>query len=202
MPGRLLIATHNAGKVHEISALLAGTPWECVGLPDGTPDFPEDGSTFAENARGKALFYADLVQLPALADDSGLIIDALGGEPGVYSARYIDPTITQEERNRGVLAKLAETPTALRTARFTCHLVLATGPQVVHETTGNCEGVITAGAHGDGGFGYDPIFRPAGEERTFAQIDRDEKARLSHRGHAVRAMIDFLQTWDPGIGVS
>ena len=202
MSGPLLLATHNVGKVRELSALLAGTPWQCVGLPDGTPDFPEEGSTFAENARGKALFYAGLVGLPSLSDDSGLIIDALGGEPGVYSARYIDPAIAQEDRNHGVLEKLAGTPVASRTARFTCHLVLAAAERLVHETTGICEGRITARAHGDGGFGYDPIFRPDGHERTFAQIDRDAKARLSHRGHAVRAMIDFLQTWDPGLGVS
>ncbi len=200
--GPLLIATHNAGKVREISALLAGSRWHCVGLPEGTPDFPEDGATFAENARGKALFYADHVGLAALADDSGLIIDALGGEPGIYSARYIDPAITQSERNRRVLEKLAGTPPVSRTARFTCHLVLALSGRVVYETTGTCEGHITEQACGDGGFGYDPIFRPAGHDRTFAQIDRDAKAQLSHRGHAVRAMIDFLQTWDPGVGVS
>ncbi len=202
MTGPLLIATHNVGKVREISALLAGTRWQCAGLPAGTPDFPEDGATFAENARGKALFYADRVGLPALADDSGLIIDALGGEPGIYSARYIDPAITPGERNERVLQKLTDTPTASRTARFTCHLVLALSGQVVHETTGTCEGHITEQVCGAGGFGYDPIFRPVGHARTFAQIDRDAKALLSHRGQAVRTMIDFLQTWDPALGVS
>jgi len=200
--GSLLIATHNAGKVREISALLADTAWQCAGLPEGTPDFPEEGASFAENARGKALFYADHVGLPALADDSGLIIDALGGEPGIYSARYIDPTITQKERNQRVLEKLAGTPAESRTARFTCHLVLALPGQLVHETTGTCEGHITEQPRGDAGFGYDPIFTPDGHERTFAQIDREAKARLSHRGQAVRAMIDFLQTWDPSAGVS
>jgi len=202
MAGSLLIATHNVGKVREISALLADTPWHCVGLPAGTPDFPEDGETFAENARGKALFYAGRAGLPALADDSGLIVDALGGEPGLYSARYIDPTITQVERNRRVLGKLADTPMGSRSARFACHLVLALREHVVHETTGTCEGTITQQTHGDGGFGYDPIFQPAGHELTFAQIDRDAKSRISHRGRAVRAMISFLQTWDPTLGVS
>ena len=202
MTRSLLIATHNAGKVREISALLAATPWQCVGLPEGTPDFVEDGATFAENARGKALFYADRVGMAALADDSGLIIDALGGEPGIYSARYIDPAITQAERNERVLEKLASTPAESRTARFTCHLVLAVPGRVVHETTGTCEGRITEQICGDGGFGYDPIFTPAGSGRTFAQIDRATKAQLSHRGKAVRAMIGFLQTWGPSIGVS
>ncbi len=202
MGASLLIATHNAGKVQEISALLAESPWQCAGLPDGTPDFPEDGATFAENACGKALFYAKYVGLPALADDSGLIIDALGGEPGIYSARYIDPGLTQAERSQCVLEKLASTPVEARTARFACHLALAVPGRLVHETIGTCEGRITGQAQGDGGFGYDPIFRPAGHTHTFAQIDRAAKAQLSHRGQAVRAMIDFLQTWDPSIGVS
>jgi len=202
MAASLLIGTHNVGKIREIAALLVDGPWHCVGLPPATPDFPEDGQTFAENARGKALFYADREGLPTLADDSGLIIDALGGEPGVYSARYIDPAITQAERNRGVLEKLAATPRGARSARFTCHLVLALPGRVVHETTGVCEGAISEAVHGDQGFGYDPIFRPAGHASTFGQIDLDAKAQLSHRGQAVRAMIRFLQSWDPSLGVS
>jgi XTP/dITP diphosphohydrolase len=199
---RLLIATHNAGKVREIAALLAATPWTCAGLPEGTPDFPEDGETFGENARGKALFYADHVGMAALADDSGLIIDALHGEPGVYSARYIDPDLTQEVRNARVLERLATVADAARTARFTCHLALALPGHVVHEVTGSCEGAISRAPHGEGGFGYDPIFRPAGHAETFAEISPEAKAKLSHRGKAVRGMIDFLHSWDPEGGVS
>ena len=202
MARSLLIATRNEGKIAEISALLDGSGWQCVGVPAETPDFPEDGETFAENARGKALFYAERLGLPALADDSGLVIDALGGEPGVYSARYIDPTLTPIERNAAVLEKMIAVGSDARTARFVCHLVLAQAANVVHETTGTCDGTITNSAHGAGGFGYDPIFRPAGHRRTFAEMDRAAKALLSHRGEAVRAMIDFLQTWHPGVGVS
>jgi XTP/dITP diphosphohydrolase len=200
--GSLLVATHNASKVREIEALLAPTAWSCAGLPEGTPDFPEDGETFAENARGKALFYAEYVGLPALADDSGLLIDALGGEPGVYSARYIDPALSQPERNDLVLARIADVDDAERSARFMCHLALAVPGRGVHETTGVCEGSLARHVHGDGGFGYDPIFRPAGRSETFAEISREAKAGLSHRGQAVRAMIHFLQSWDPGSGVS
>jgi len=198
----LLLATHNQGKVRELTDLLANTDWQVRGLPEGTPEFPEDGDTFADNARGKALFYSAHCELPALADDSGLVVDALGGEPGVYSARYIDPDITQAARNAGLLSRLATTPDGQRQARFVCHLVLAVPGRVVHESVGACEGHITREPHGDGGFGYDPVFVPAGHERTFAELPRQDKSRLSHRGHAVRAMRDFLRSWNPDDVVS
>jgi XTP/dITP diphosphohydrolase len=191
------MATHNAGKVRELRDLLAGSGWTVRGLPDGTPEFPEDGTTFAENARGKALFYAGHVGMPALADDSGLEVEALDGAPGVYSARFIDPQITQRERNQGLLEMLRDVEESRRGARFVCHLVLALPGGVVHETTGEAAGTITTAPSGDGGFGYDPIFRPAGMDRTFAEISREEKSARSHRGAAVRAMIEFLETWDP-----
>ncbi len=136
MARELLIATHNAGKVRELRDLLAGSGWTVRGLPEGTPEFPEDGTTFAENARGKALFYAERVGIAALADDSGLEVDALDGAPGVYSARFIDPQITQMERNEGLLEMLEDVEEPRRSARFVCHLVLALPGRVIHETTG------------------------------------------------------------------
>ena len=197
MARELLMATHNAGKVRELRELLAGSGWTVRGLPEGTPEFPEDGATFADNARGKALFYARHVGMAALADDSGLEVDALDGAPGVYSARFIDPQITQQERNRGLLEMLEGVEDSRRSARFVCHLVLALPGRVVHESTGEAVGTITTAPSGGGGFGYDPVFRPEGCDRTFAEISRAEKSSLSHRGAAVRAMIEFLETWDP-----
>jgi len=195
---RLVFATGNPGKVREMRDLLDGLGWEVEALPAGAETFEETGSTFAENARGKALFTSERVSSPVLADDSGLVIDALDGEPGVRSARYIDPEVTQEERNRRVLEMLEGVPPEQRTARFVCHLVPARGGEVVHETVGTCEGRIHDRPVGDGGFGYDPIFLMPELGRTFAQITREEKSARSHRGEAAREMARSLAGWRPG----
>ena len=194
---RLLLATTNAGKVAEIADLLSETDWQVVPLPDGVPEYEETGDTFEANARGKALFYSQWTGLPALADDSGLEIDALGGEPGVYSARYVDPDIPQSRRNELVVEKLEGLPPERRGARFVCHLVLAVGDRIVHETTGTCEGVIAEAPRGEGGFGYDPIFSVPVLDRTFAELSREAKSAQSHRGRAVRPMVEFLRQWRP-----
>jgi XTP/dITP diphosphohydrolase len=193
----LIFATRNEGKVREMEALLAGSDWRLERLPEELGEPPETGATFADNAREKALFAAAHVSQPVLADDSGLQIDALGGEPGVRSARYIDPALDPAERNRLVLDKLREVPDPQRTARFVCHLVLAHDGAVVHEVTGTCEGTIARQPHGDGGFGYDPIFIVPDLGRTFAEISREEKSARSHRGAAARAMAAFLRDWRP-----
>ena len=193
----LLVATRNVGKLGELRELLAGTPWTLRAPASDTPDHDETGFTFADNARAKALFYSRHERLPALADDSGLEIDALGGEPGVYSARYIDPDLAPDERNRLVLERLEGVPVAQRTARFVCHLTLASADTVIHETVGVCEGRITETTRGAAGFGYDPIFEPGDLDRTFAEMTAAEKAEHSHRGRAVRAMAAFLQDWRP-----
>jgi XTP/dITP diphosphohydrolase len=194
---RLLLATTNPGKVAEIAELLSETDWQVVPLPEGVPEYEETGATFADNARGKALFYSQWTGLPALADDSGIEIDALGGEPGVYSARYVDPDIPQSRRNEVVIERLAGLPPEERGARFVCHLVLAVGDRVVHETSGTCEGIIADALRGEGGFGYDPIFLVPELGRTFAELSRDQKSALSHRGRAVRPMVEFLRRWRP-----
>ncbi len=193
----LLIGTHNRGKVEEIERLLAGGPWRCHALPEGTDEYLETGDTFADNARGKALYYAQLTGRVTLADDSGLEIDALHGEPGVYSARYIDPELSQQQRNLAVLERLVDVADEARGARFVCHVVLALPDAVVHEQCGVCNGRITRQPHGTAGFGYDPIFRAVGDTRTFAELSREEKSRRSHRGKAINAMTEFLRGWSP-----
>lgn len=197
-PGRRLIfATRNAGKVAEMRELLAGSGWGIDPVPDDLEEYEETGLTFRDNARGKALFASRRVGQPVLADDSGLEIDALGGAPGVRSARYIDETISQEARNHAVLALLAEVPDEQRTARFVCHLVLAWRGAVIEEAVGACEGTITREPRGTGGFGYDPLFFVPALGATFAEIDRAQKSARSHRGLASRSMADFLYRWNP-----
>ena len=194
----LLIGTHNRGKVEEIEALLAGGLWRCVALPVGADEYPETGDTFADNARGKALHYAELTGCVTLADDSGLEIDALAGAPGVYSARYIDPGLSTGQRNLAVLERLVDVAEPDRGARFVCHVALAQPDGLVHECSGVCTGRITRRPHGDRGFGYDPIFRATGDRRTFAELKGAEKSQRSHRGKAIAAMIEFLRGWPPG----
>jgi XTP/dITP diphosphohydrolase len=193
----LIFATRNAGKVREMEALLAGSGWSLERLPEEIGEATEAGETFAANAREKALFAAARLPYPVLADDSGLQIDALGGEPGVRSARYIDPDLDPAARNRAVLDKLREVPDAQRIARFVCLLVLAHDGAVVHEATGTCKGTIARQPRGNGGFGYDPIFVVPELGRTFAEISREEKSSRSHRGVAARAMAAFLRDWRP-----
>ena len=196
-PIDLLIGTHNRDKIEEIEGLLAGGPWKCRSLPEGTNEYLESGDTFADNARGKALYYAQLTGFVTLADDSGLEIDALHGEPGVYSARYIDPDLSQRQRNRAVLERLTDIAVVDRGARFVCHIALALPDTLVHEHSGICSGHITRQPRGNRGFGYDPIFRANGATRTFAELTREEKSQCSHRGKAIAEMIEFLRGWTP-----
>lgn len=194
---RLVLGTRNPGKVRELRALLEGAGWRIEGLSPEMPECPETGETFGENARAKALFYAATTGLPTLADDSGLVVDALDGAPGVGSARFVGPDVPQERRNREVLARLGDRPDDERTARFVCHAALAHRGAIVHETHGACEGRIAREPRGDGGFGYDPIFVADDLGRTFAELDRDEKSALSHRGAAITSMAEFLADWHP-----
>ena len=194
---RLVFATRNEGKLAELTALLKETCWAPERLPCNFGNYEETGETFADNARGKALFAAAQLNSPVLADDSGLKIDALGGEPGVRSARYIDESLSQEERNKAVLDKLADTPVELRTAHFFCHLTLALDNDIVHETTGRCNGSISLAPRGNQGFGYDSIFVVPNLSLTFAEISREQKSGQSHRGAAMRAMVEFLGRWQP-----
>lgn len=180
---RIVLASLNAHKLTEIRALVAGLPFDLVGLDafPAVPEPPETGATFEENALQKARFVAAATGLPALADDSGLAVDALGGAPGVHSKRF-SPEATAATNNALLLARLA--PHADRRARFVCVLALA-GPDGEATVRGECPGTIGHSIVGDGGFGYDPLFWPAeAPGRSMAQLSLAEKNEISHRGRA------------------
>jgi len=189
----LVVATTNIGKVREIRDLLAGLPLEVRALdPSGALAVPEEtGASFAENARLKAEYYARATGELAVADDSGLEIDALDGRPGVLSARY--PGATFPERFEGLYRELAASNRLDRTARFICAVALATPDAIVFEGSGVVEGEIAATPRGSGGFGYDPIFFHPPSGRTLAELSEEDKALVSHRGAAFRALRAFLE---------
>lgn len=195
---RLVLATHNAHKLTEMRTLLGGLPLELLGL-DAFPDAPEPeeiGETFAENGRIKAVSAALATGHYALADDSGICIDALGGRPGVHSARWAGPGAGDKEWIAKSLSELAGVADEKRTARYVCVLALAAPDGgILAETEGIFEGRIGHEPHGAGGFGYDPIFLVTGDAqgRTAAELTPDEKNALSHRGAAVRAMLPHLR---------
>jgi XTP/dITP diphosphohydrolase len=185
----VVLASANPHKADEIRAIV-GSRLELVPRPTEVAEVVEDADSFEGNARLKALALADATGLAALADDSGLEVDALGGAPGVFSARYAGEHATDADNVAKLLADLADRPLAAdRTARFRCVIVLhrPDGREVV--TTGSVEGHIAAQARGEGGFGYDPVFVPDdGDGRTFAQMTAEEKHAISHRGRALAAL--------------
>ena len=197
MIARLVLATHNRHKVDEMRRLLAPSGVELIGMdsyPDHTPP-DETGSTFAENARLKARDAARATGEYALADDSGICIDALGGRPGIYSARWAGEGSGAAEWIAKTLHELGGVPDAARAARYVCALaVSAPDGTIVAQAEGICEGRIAFAPVGEGGFGYDPLFLVGDDTgRTFAQIPPDEKDRIGHRGRAVRALLPVLQ---------
>ncbi len=193
---KLVLATGNSGKVRELRALLAGRGIEVVPQSDFGIDSPEEtGVTFAENAILKARHAAKLAGLAAVADDSGLEVDALGGRPGVYSARYAGSGAADEDNNRKLLAQLRDVPLGQRTARYRCVVALvrdAADPEPLI-CEGTWEGRIALAAAGDGGFGYDPLFVVNRGGTTAAQLPAETKNRLSHRGQAMRALAELLE---------
>ena len=191
-PRRLLLATRNPGKLAELRALLADLPIEVAAAVDA-PEVDETGSTFAENARLKALAVARWSGEWALADDSGLEVDALGGRPGVLSSRYAGSGATDAERNARLLAELADVPDAARTARFRCVIALAAPDGRVWMREGACEGRIARAPRGSHGFGYDPVFLLPERGLTMAELPPEEKSRISHRARALSAMREVLQ---------
>lgn len=198
---KLLIASNNPDKTSEMQHLLSDLPVEVISLaafPDA-PEVIEDGKTFAENAAKKAREIAQYSGLHAVADDSGLCVDALDGEPGVYSARFAGPNGTYDEVCKKLLRLMRKTPDGQRQAHFQCHIAMASPHgQIEIETEGRCEGIITRQMRGGRGFGYDPVFLypPAG--KTFAQMKAAEKHKFSHRGKAMESfkakLKDFLQS--------
>jgi len=189
----LVVATRNGGKSREIRELLRDFPVEIKDLNDfgPIPEAAEDGETFEENAYKKASFTAKVLGFPALADDSGLEVEALGGQPGVRSARYASPKASDDENN----SKLLEALTGIthREARFCCVLSLAvpTGPALTYDAT--CDGVIGEAPRGHNGFGYDPHFYYPPTGKTFGEMDLEEKSQVSHRGKALRQLMNEFE---------
>lgn len=202
---RLVVATRNPGKVREIHELLAGMGgYEVVGLADlAIPESPDEDAveafdTFEENALAKARYFAEKTGELALADDSGICVDALGGAPGVRSRRFAAADEARGERqdeanNRHLLHLLADVPDARRTARYVCAAALAWPDGRALVRTGTCDGVLLHAPRGGRGFGYDPLFYVQGEGMTFGELPPERKNALSHRGRAIRQVVDALR---------
>jgi XTP/dITP diphosphohydrolase len=192
--GRMLIATTNRGKQREYRELLRELDAELV-FPDALGidlEVDEDGATYRENAAKKARAFAQASGLTALADDSGLEVDALNGEPGPRSSRYAGEGADDPKRRVFLLGKLRAVP-APRAARFVCVIAVAPPGGEVAFAEGECCGEIEFAERGAGGFGYDPIFRPEGETRTMAELSAEEKNRISHRARAAQAAIPLVR---------
>jgi XTP/dITP diphosphohydrolase len=182
---KIVIATRNAGKIVEIRTILQTISWEVIPIAEIVPDFSvvEDGHTYAENAIKKARAAAQLTHTAALADDSGLEVDALDGAPGVFSARFGGNGLSQAEKNALLLRKLQHTD--LRSARFRCVIAVVLPDGTAHTTEGVCEGHIGHEPKGSNGFGYDPVFVLPEYDRTMAELEPAVKNRISHRAKAL-----------------
>jgi XTP/dITP diphosphohydrolase len=200
MKRKILVATTNVGKIAELKAMLdLDADWLDLSYYPEVEEIEEDGETFIENACKKAIGYARITGQWTIADDSGLQVDALGGEPGVRSARYSgektindDGTLIDHRNIAKVLKLLEGIPEKKRTARFFCSLCLASPEQVLLETEGTLEGLITEKEIGKNGFGYDPIFFVPHLNKTVAELTSEEKNAISHRGNAIRKMKPLL----------
>lgn len=193
---RVVLASSNAGKLREMSALLAPLGLELATQSSlGIHSPPETGTTFIENALIKARHAARAAKLPAISDDSGIEVDALGGRPGVYSARFAGENAGDQDNLHKLLAELHGVHAEFRQARYHCVIVFVRSandpePLIAH---GKWEGQITTEPRGSGGFGYDPIFQPAGRHGTAAQLSSEEKNKISHRAHALLALVAELR---------
>ncbi|MED5261532.1 MAG: RdgB/HAM1 family non-canonical purine NTP pyrophosphatase [Myxococcota bacterium] len=190
---RVVVATSNAGKVKEIAAILGDLHVEWLSLEDLPPvDFPEEGGDYRANAEAKARAAALQLGHFAVADDSGLEVEALDGGPGPYSARFGGPDLDDRGRVEALLAALAESPIAGRRARFVCVAALADPGGEAWSTRGECEGSIARGLRGSSGFGYDPVFQLDGRPERMAEVAVEEKNRISHRARAFQALAPEL----------
>ena len=194
---KLLLATNNQGKIREYKSLLRGIPFEIVTLADEgiTTEVVETGSTFEANARFKATALADESGLLTLADDSGLEVEALGGEPGVLSARYAGEGASDSDRLSFLLEKLKGVPVDERAARFRCIIAIASPEGRVELYSGDCPGMITTAPRGYNGFGYDPVFYVPGLGKTMAELPPEDKNRISHRARAASKAREALLQW-------
>ncbi len=190
----LVIATRNKGKLREFRSLLSATGWTVLGLSElpTEKEHEETGTTFAENARLKALAYSLDTDLPVLADDSGLEVEALGGRPGLHSARYAGPAASDADRIRKLLWEL-EASGGTRDARFVCALAVARAGRLLMEAEGQCRGLIAREPRGSNGFGYDPVFIFPELGRTYAELSAAEKNVHSHRACAIRSLLERLR---------
>jgi XTP/dITP diphosphohydrolase len=192
---RVVLASSNGGKLRELTSLLAPLGFDLIAQNTlGVETPPETGETFADNALLKARYAAAATHLPALADDSGIEVDALGGRPGIYSARYAGEGASDQDNLRKMLGELRDIPAERRTARYQCVIAFVSteadpSPLLA---SGTWEGSLIDEPRGLGGFGYDPIFIPRGFDRTVAELDPTEKNSLSHRGQALRALVAQL----------
>lgn len=190
----LLVATTNPGKLREIARILNGVPITLKTLADfpdvRTPE--ETGVSFTENARQKARFYAAATRILTMAEDSGFEVDALHGEPGIYSARYLREDATYAERFADIYRRVHESTSSDRTARFVCALAVADGTNIVFETVARVEGLLADEPAGTNGFGYDPVLFYPAYGKTFGEVSDAEKTAVSHRGQAVRALRSYL----------
>ncbi|MDN7245914.1 XTP/dITP diphosphatase [Planococcus shenhongbingii] len=194
---KVIIATQNLGKARDFEALLRPFGYEVLTLKDVAQDMDveETGTTFEENAILKAEAVAEALQIPVIADDSGLEIDALNGEPGVYSARYAGGEKSDNANIDKVLEKMAGVPENERTARFRCVLAVAAPNRKTETFSGSCEGEILTERRGENGFGYDPIFWVPSEGRAMAELKPEEKAAISHRGNALQKLKLAMPEW-------
>lgn len=191
----IVLATHNAGKIRELKTILQPLGYDVKAVHEICPHIeePEEtGTTFAENARLKAAYYLKATGLPCLADDSGIIADALQGRPGVYSARFAGPECDDEKNNQKLIQELSAFPPEKRTAYYACVLVLLFPDGREIEAEGRCQGVIRDFYAGSNGFGYDPLFYVPAKGKTMAELSMDEKNAISHRGKALRKLVEAL----------
>lgn len=192
---QIIVATKNEGKAKEFKKFFSAFRIDAVSLldlPDSIPDVEETGDTFEENAALKAEAIANLLDVPTLSDDSGLVIDALNGRPGIYSARYAGEAKNDKANVKKVLEELKNVPAEERTARFVCVLAIAAPNQQTFFCKGTCEGTIAFAPAGSNGFGYDPIFIPNGYNQTMAQLLPDEKNKISHRRNAIAQLENWM----------
>ncbi len=200
---KLVLATRNQGKVRELERLLQDFDIEVLSMNEvkEVPEIIEDGNTFFENAMKKAKTVAEATGLMALADDSGLEVDALNGAPGVLSARFSGPNATDERNNQKLLDSLKDVPAQRRTARFKCVMVLYHPSGKWLSTEGSCEGQIVTKPAGTKGFGYDPVFFVPEMGKTMAELDIEVKNQISHRGKALQALRDKMPEFLESLGV-
>jgi XTP/dITP diphosphohydrolase len=201
LPTQIALATRNAHKLRELRRICASWPVEWVSVetrdPASFPDVEETGDTYLDNAALKARAIAAALDLPALADDSGIEVDALGGRPGPRSARYAGEAATDEQNLVALIQAIRGIPAAGRTARYRCVAALAQPDGTLVHADGTCEGTLRTNPAGERGFGYDPIFVPVGWDRTMAELTDEEKDRISHRGRAFRALRELLEDGRP-----